>query len=70
MTDPHPLPDTELVEHSGYQIRLSPSGPEWLAFVALPKQRPTLIMAPDREAALAKAYEWIEGQRTSEKKAR
>jgi hypothetical protein len=70
MTDPHPLSDTELVEHSGYQIRLSPSGPEWLAFVALPKQRPTLIMAPDREAALAKVYEWIEGQRPSEKKAR
>jgi hypothetical protein len=67
MTDPHHLPDTELVEHHGYQIRLSPSGPEWLAFVALPKQRPTLNMAPDREAALAKAYEWIEGQRTSEK---
>jgi hypothetical protein len=57
------------VEHSGYQIRLSPSGPEWLAFVALPKQRPTLIMAPNRDAALAKAYEWIEGQRTSEKNA-
>jgi len=67
MTDPHLFPDTELVEHSVYQIRLSPSGPEWLAFVALPKQRPTLIMAPDREAALAKAYELIEGQRTSEK---
>ena len=67
MTDPHPHPDTQLVEHSGYQIRLSPSGPEWLAFVALPKQRPTLIMAPDREAALAKAYEWSEGQLTSEK---
>jgi hypothetical protein len=69
MTDPHHLPDTELVEHSGYEIRLSPSGPEWLAFVAFAKQRPTLIMAPDREAALAKAFEWIEGQRTSEKKA-
>jgi len=69
MTDPHPLPDTEFVEHSGYQIRLSPSGPEWLAFVALPRQRPTLIMAPDREAALAKAYEWIGQQLASDKKA-
>jgi hypothetical protein len=69
MTNPRHLPDTELVEHSGYQIRLSPSGPEWLAFVALPKQRPTLIMAPDRAAALAKASEWIEGQRTSGKNA-
>jgi hypothetical protein len=68
MTDRHHLPDTELVEHSGYQIRLSPSGPEWLAFVAPRKQRPTLIMAPDRAAALAKAYEWIDLQLASDKK--
>jgi hypothetical protein len=68
MTDPHYPPDTDLVEHQGYLIRLSPSGPEWLAFVARPKQRPTLIMAPDREAALAKAYEWIDLQRASDKK--
>jgi hypothetical protein len=67
MTDPDHLPDTELLEHNGYQIRLSPSGPEWLALVALLKQRPTLILAPDREAALAKAYEWIDLQRPSEK---
>ena len=68
MTDPHSLPDTELVEHNGYQIRLSPSGLEWLTFVARPKQRPTLILAPDREAALAKAYEWIDLQPASDKK--
>jgi hypothetical protein len=68
MTNSHHLPDTELVEHNGYRIHLSPSGPEWLAFVALPKQRPTLIMAPDREAALAKVYEWIELQLASDKK--
>jgi hypothetical protein len=35
--------------------------------VAQPKQRPTLIMAPDREAAIAKADEWIELQRKSGK---
>jgi hypothetical protein len=29
---------------------------------ALPKQRPTLIMAPDRNAAIAKADERIEVQ--------
>ena len=68
ITDPNHLPGNELVEHSGYQIRLSPSGSEWLAFVALPKQRPTLIMAPDREAALGKAYEWIDLQLASDKK--
>jgi hypothetical protein len=70
MIDPHSIQDAELVEHRGYQIRLSPSGLEWLAFVALPKQRPTLILAADREAALDKTYEWIEGQRTSEENAR
>ena len=69
MTDPHHSPDTELMEHEGYQIRLSPSGLEWLAFVALPKQRPTLILAPDRDAALAKAHERIEAQHHSGKHA-
>jgi len=68
MTNPHQLPDTEFVEHQGYQIRLGPSGPEWLAFVALSKQRPTLILAPDRETVLAKAYEWIDLQLASDKK--
>ncbi len=58
MTDPHSIQDTELVEHRGYQIRLSPSGPEWLDAVALLSHRPTQIMAPDREAALIEAYEW------------
>jgi hypothetical protein len=52
----------ELVEHRGYQIRLTYAGLEWIAAVALPKQRPTLIMAPDREAVIAKAHEWIELQ--------
>ena len=56
------------MEHKGYQIRLSPNSLEWMAFVAPPKQRPTLFMAPDREAALAKAYEWIDLQLTSDKK--
>jgi hypothetical protein len=68
MTDPYPLPETDLIKHKGYQIRLSQSGLEWLAFVAQPQQRPTLIMAPDREAVLAKAYEWIELQLRSDKR--
>ncbi|QRM32985.1 hypothetical protein [Microvirga sp. VF16] len=65
MTDPHHRETADLVEHKGYQIRLSPSGLEWMAFVALPKQRPTRIMAADREAALAKTCEWIEAQLAS-----
>ncbi|QRM32980.1 hypothetical protein [Microvirga sp. VF16] len=70
MTDPHHRPAPDLLEHNGYQIRLSPSGLDWMAFVALPRQRPTLILAPDREAALAKAYEWIKEQDRSGKQAR
>jgi hypothetical protein len=31
--------------------------------VAQPKQRPTLMMALDRSAALAEANEWIDQQR-------
>jgi hypothetical protein len=67
MTDPHHREKADLVEYKGYQIRLSPSGLEWMAFVARPKQRPTLIMAADREAAIAKAHEWIEAQLASAK---
>jgi hypothetical protein len=52
LTDPHSIQDAELVEHKGYQIRLSPSGLEWLACVAQPKQRPTLILAADRDTVL------------------
>jgi hypothetical protein len=59
----HPQ-QTEILEHHGYQICLTHAGLEWIAAVALPKQRPTLIMAPDREAAIARAYEWIELQLT------
>lgn len=67
MTDPHHHPETDLVQHRGYQICLSQSSLEWIAFVARPKQRPTVIMAPDREAVLTKAYEWVDLQLASDK---
>ncbi|ANY82736.1 hypothetical protein BB934_31265 (plasmid) [Microvirga ossetica] len=60
MTDARPVAGAEVLEHRGYQIHLSPGGLEWMACVALSKQRPILIMALDREAALAKAREWID----------
>jgi hypothetical protein len=68
MTDPHHLPKTERVEHNGSQNPLSPSGLEWLAAVAQPKQRPTLIMASDCSAVLTNAYGWIDQQRASDLK--
>jgi hypothetical protein len=63
MTDPRNPQPFQIVEHNGYQIRLSQSGLEWMAFVARPQQRPILIMAPDYDAAITKAREWIELQR-------
>jgi hypothetical protein len=67
MTNPCHCENADPVERKAYQIRHSPSGLEWIAFVALPKQHPTPIMAPDRDAAIAKAHEWIEAQFTSAK---
>lgn len=52
----------EVLECKAYQIRVSQTKLEWMAFVMLPKQRPTLILAPVREAVLDKAYKWIEVQ--------
>jgi hypothetical protein len=67
VTDPRHLQEADVVERRGNQIRLSQSSLEWIAFVARPKQRPTVIMAPDREAVLIKAYEWIDRQLVSAK---
>ncbi|QRM32721.1 hypothetical protein [Microvirga sp. VF16] len=62
MPDPTYPQLTDILEHRGYQIRLSLVGTEWMAFVARPKQRPTLMLAPDREAVIGMAHEWIEVQ--------
>jgi len=67
MTDPHHHEKADLVEHRGCQSRLSQSSLEWIAFVARPKQRPTLVMAPDRDAVIAKAYECVDRQLASDK---
>lgn len=60
MTDASSIQEVEFLEHRGYQIRLSQSGPEWMAFVTLPTQRLTLIMAmaPDRQSAINQVHEW------------
>jgi hypothetical protein len=68
MTEASTVQEAEVLEHRGYQIRLTHAALEWIAAVALPEQRPTLIMAPDRNAAIAKAYEWVNLQLASDKK--
>ena len=67
MTDPFPSQDADLVHHHGCRIRLSQSGLDWLALVEWPDERLTLIMAPERETALAKAREWIDRQRACDR---
>ena len=37
-----------------------------MALVLWPDRQPTLIMAPERETALAKAREWIDHQLASD----
>jgi hypothetical protein len=61
------LQEADLVEHKGYQIRFSRSGLGWMVFVTLPHQHPSLIRVPNRNAAIAKAQEWIEAQLASAK---
>jgi hypothetical protein len=67
MSDDASSQPIEVLEHQGYQIRLSQTKLEWMAFVALPKQRPALIMVPDRQAVVNKAHSWIEAQLQSAK---
>jgi hypothetical protein len=62
MTDPCLFLNADIMEHNSYQICLSPSDLDWMAVVPRPQQRPTLITASDRNAAVAEAYEWIDRQ--------
>ena len=66
MTDPFPSQDAALVDHHGFSIRLSPRGLDWMALVSWPERQPTLIMAPERETALASACAWIDRQLASD----
>jgi len=54
--------EVEILLHRVYQLRISRAGTDWLAWVALPGERPTLIAASDREAVIDKAERWIDDQ--------
>jgi hypothetical protein len=73
MTDPHPhpidpeVPDEALaLEYLGYSIRLQPTPLEWIAVITQPNQRPGIVLAADRKAALIKARDWIAIQSKSQ----
>jgi hypothetical protein len=52
--------EVEILSYRGYQLRISRAGADWLAWAALPGERPTLIAASDREAVIDKAQRWID----------
>jgi hypothetical protein len=52
----------EIPEHRNYRIRLRRTQVDWIGFVARRGQRPTVILGADRDALIAKAHAWIEGQ--------
>lgn len=49
-----------VIEIHGYTVRLQQTALEWMAVIAPPRERPSLILAADQEAVLAKARQWIE----------
>ena len=67
MTESNTTQADEVIVHRGYQIRLTPAGLEWIAAVGLPQERPTLIMAPDRETVIDNAFEWVDLQPAPDK---
>jgi hypothetical protein len=73
MTDPHhhqerKISTSEVVEHHGHTIRLQPTALEWMAVITGPDQRPEIVLAADRQAALAMAHQWIDGKAEAKQK--
>ncbi|MBM1175390.1 hypothetical protein JQC81_31400 [Microvirga arabica] len=61
------MPDEALaLKYLGYSIRLQPTPLEWMAMITQPNQRCGIVLAPDREAALSKARDWIAVQSKSQ----
>ena len=54
------VPREEAIEYLGFTIHLRQTELEWMAMISGSKQRPSIVLAADREAVLAKARQWIE----------
>ncbi|WP_404294969.1 hypothetical protein ACD578_27025 (plasmid) [Microvirga sp. RSM25] len=57
----------EILDHGGYQIRLTQTGLEWVAAMARPQGRLTLIAAADREIVLVKTRARIAAQKPEDR---
>ncbi len=54
--DPHLEEEVQFLDH---RIRLGPTKTGWISFVARQGQRPTIVLAPDREALIAQSRDLI-----------
>jgi hypothetical protein len=50
----------EEVQFQDHRIRLGPTQTGWVSFVARQGQRPTILLAPDRETLMAESHRLIE----------
>ncbi len=50
----------QVIEIHGYTVHLQQTAFEWMAVISPPRERPSIILAADRETVLTKACQWIE----------
>lgn len=50
----------EEIQFLDHRIRFGPTHTGWVSFVARPGQRPTIVLASDRETLLAQSHKLVE----------
>jgi hypothetical protein len=50
----------QVIVHRGYQVRARAASGEWVTSVAWPGERPTVIVASEREEGVERAKAWID----------
>ncbi len=55
--DPGAIEEIQFLDH---RIRLGPTHTGWVSFVARPGERPTIVLASDRETLLAQSHKLVE----------
>jgi hypothetical protein len=62
--DPGAIEEIQFLDH---RIRFGPTHTGWVSFVARQSQRPTIVLASDRETLFAQSHklveQWIAGRR-------
>jgi hypothetical protein len=62
--DPSLIEEMEFLDH---RIRFGPTQTGWVSFIARQGQRPTILVASDRDTLMTEAHRlvrrWIEGER-------